>query len=51
MLSNSYSDSVRDLYEEIEVFRVEIVSAKRVISSNVATRGLINEILVTNFTK
>jgi DNA adenine methylase len=51
VLSNSYSDPVRELYEGIEVFRVEKVSAKRVISSNATTRGRINEILVTNFTK
>lgn len=51
VLSNSHSDSVRDLYEEIGVFSVESVNAKRVISSNVTTRGIINEILVTNFTK
>ncbi len=51
VLSNSYSDSIRELYGEIEVFRVQRVNTKRVISSNVATRGIIYEIVVTNFIK
>jgi len=51
VLSNSYSESVRELYEEIKVFSVETVCAKRVISSNVSTRGIVKEILVTNSNK
>lgn len=48
VLSNSYAEPVRELYREIEEFRIEIVQAKRAISSKASTRGPINEILVTN---
>jgi DNA adenine methylase len=48
VVSNSYTDSIRDLYEEETEFTTVIVQAKRVISSKASTRGPVNEILVTN---
>lgn len=51
ILSNSYAEPIRRLYEKIDEFRVEKVSTRRVISSNVNTRGPISEILVSNIPK
>lgn len=51
VLSNSYIEEILDLYKEIEKFRIEIVQAKRAISSKASTRGPINEILVSNVSK
>jgi len=48
VLSNSYVDPIREMYEEVDSFRIEIVQARRAISSKASTRGPINEILVTN---
>jgi len=48
VLSNSYSEQVRTLFEEIDGFRIEQVNAKRSISSDASTRGAIPEILVSN---
>ena len=48
VLSNSYIEEILNLYREIKSFRMEIVQAKRAISSKASTRGPINEILVTN---
>jgi len=48
VLSNSFAPPVRELYSSIEDFRVKTVQAPRAISSKSSTRGLINEILVTN---
>lgn len=50
VLSNSHAQSVRELYNKNERFRIKNVQAKRVISSKASTRGSINEILVTNIT-
>jgi DNA adenine methylase len=47
VLSNSYSEEVRTLFED-KGFRIEQVSAKRSISSDASTRGEIPEILVSN---
>jgi DNA adenine methylase len=46
LLSNSYTDSVRDLYKK---FKVEEVSANRNINSNASKRGAVSEALVRNF--
>ena len=48
VLSNSYSEEVRTLFENTDSFRIEQVSAKRSISSDASTRGAIPEILVSN---
>ncbi len=48
VLSNSYIEPILELYQNVEQFRIEIVKAKRAISSKASTRGAINEILVTN---
>jgi len=48
VLSNSYVDPIREMYEEVDNFRIVIVQARRAISSKASTRGPINEILVTN---
>jgi len=48
VLSNSSVDQIIELYKNIIDFHIQIVQAKRVISSKVSTRGPINEILVTN---
>ena len=47
LLSNSYTDFIRSLYEED--FTVEAVSANRNINSNPGKRGAIQEALVRNF--
>lgn len=46
LLSNSYTDFIRDLYSD---FTVEAVSANRNINSNPGKRGAIQEALVRNF--
>ncbi|KXB09315.1 DNA adenine methylase [candidate division MSBL1 archaeon SCGC-AAA833F18] len=51
VLSNSWAEPVRELYEEVEKFEVNQVSAKRDISSKAETRGPVYEILVTNVSK
>ena len=48
VLSNSYVEPIIELFQEFENFRIEIVQARRAISSKASTRGPINEILVTN---
>ncbi len=45
MLSNSDTPIVRDLYKD---FRVETVSARRMINSKTGSRGEINEVVVLN---
>lgn len=51
VLSNGYAKEIIDIYEEIKSFRIEIVKARRSISSKASTRGPIKEILVTNIPK
>lgn len=51
ILSNSYAQPVRKLYEGIEDFDVIIVYAKRAINSKADRRGPVKEILVTNIPK
>jgi len=48
VLSNSYVKPIREMYEGIKNFRIEIVQARRAISSKASTRGPINEVLITN---
>lgn len=48
VLSNSWAKPVRELYEEVEEFEINRVSANRDISSKAETRGPVYEILVTN---
>jgi len=51
ILSNSYAQPVRKLYEGIEHFDVITVYAKRAINSKADRRGPVKEILVTNIPK
>lgn len=51
VLSNGYAKKIIDIYKEINPFRMEIVKARRAISSKASTRGPVNEILVTNIPK
>lgn len=46
LLSNSYTDFIRDLYKD---FTIEAVNANRNINSNAKKRGAIQEALVRNF--
>jgi len=48
VLSNSFTADMIELYQNIHSFRIEVVQAKRAISSKASTRGKIFEILVTN---
>ncbi|MDW7727650.1 MAG: hypothetical protein SCH70_11185 [Candidatus Methanoperedens sp.] len=46
MLSNSYCDFILDLYDD---FRLEKVSARRMINCNGKKRGAITEAVVLNY--
>ena len=46
MLSNSYCDLILDLYDG---FRLETVSAKRMINANGKKRGAVQEVVVLNY--
>ena len=46
MLSNSYSDFILDLYDG---YRIEQVSAKRMINANGKKRGAVQEVVVLNY--
>ena len=46
MLSNAYSDFILDTYSE---FSLNILKARRVINSDSSKRGVINELLITNY--
>ena len=48
VLSNSDVEPITKMYRDVSNFRIEIVQARRAISSKASTRGPINEILVTN---
>lgn len=48
VLSNSDVEPITEMYRDVSNFRIEIVQARRAISSKASTRGPINEILVTN---
>jgi len=51
VLSNAYVREILDLYNDINPFRIEIVKARRAISSKASTRGPVKEVLVTNIPK
>ena len=46
LLSNSYCDSVLDLYRDYDILEIQ---ARRFINSNGSKRGPIKEVLVRNF--
>lgn len=46
MLSNSYTPLILDLYNK---FRVEVVQAKRLVNSNIHSRGNVSEVVVLNY--
>lgn len=46
MLSNSDCDFIRDLYSD---FNIHLISAARLINSNVTKRGKITEVLITSY--
>jgi len=48
VLSNSYARPIREMYSEVDYFKIEIVQARRAINSKADKRGPVNEVLVTN---
>jgi len=46
MLSNHNTDFIRDLYSD---FRIAVVPARRMINSDAAGRGCVEEVIVTNY--
>ncbi|MDR2965869.1 MAG: Dam family site-specific DNA-(adenine-N6)-methyltransferase, partial [Treponema sp.] len=50
LLSNSDTEYIRDLYNN-DIFKIISVQAKRVINSNSAGRGSVNELLIKNWTE
>ena len=46
MLSNSSTQFIKDLYKN---YNINIVKAKRAINSNASKRGVVEEVLVTNY--
>ena len=46
MLSNSYTDTVLELYEG---FKIDVIDAPRAISSKASGRGVVKEVLVRNY--
>ena len=46
MLSNSSTEFIKDLYKD---YNITIVKAKRAINSNANKRGVVEEVLVTNY--
>lgn len=46
MLSNSSTEFIKDLYKD---YNITIVKAKRAINSNASKRGVVEEVLVTNY--
>lgn len=46
MLSNSYTDTVLELYDG---FRIDVINAPRAISSTASGRGVVKEVLVRNY--
>ena len=49
--SNSYSKEILELYSDSEIFKIEIVKAKRNINSKADKRGEISEVLIYNYEK
>jgi len=48
VLSNSFADPIRELYQDIKNIQMTVIQAPRSISSKASTRGSTNEILITN---
>ena len=48
MLSNSDTPFVRGLYDN-KIFKIELVQAPRMVNRNADGRGVINELLITNY--
>jgi DNA adenine methylase len=46
MLSNSYTDFIKDIYDD---YRIETVKASRCINSDATKRGQVNEVLIFNY--
>lgn len=51
LLSNSYTKEILELYSNSEIFKIEIVKAKRNINSKGDKRGEISEVLIYNYEK
>lgn len=49
LLSNADTDFIRELFSDKDIFKISIIKAKRMISSNVDTRGLVDEVLIKNY--
>jgi DNA adenine methylase len=49
LLSNSCTDFIVDLYRNIELYKIEVVSATRAINSNALKRGQVDEVLIRNY--
>lgn len=46
MLSNHNTELIKELYKD---FKITEVKAKRVINSNGQKRGLVSEVIITNY--
>ena len=46
MLSNHNTSLIRDLYKE---YNIKVIKAKRIISANSKNRGLVEEVIITNY--
>ena len=49
LLSNADTKFIRELFDDKETFKIFVIKAKRMISSNVNTRGLVDEVLIKNY--
>lgn len=49
--SNSYSKEILKLYSDTNIFKIEVVKAKRSINSKADKRGEISEVLIYNYEK
>lgn len=49
LLSNSDVPLIRDLYADKSVFQIDTVTVRRAISANARTRGVVNEVMVSNY--
>lgn len=49
LLSNADTKFIRELFSDEDIFQISVVKAKRMISSNTDTRGVVNEVLIRNY--
>ena len=49
LLSNSDVPVIRELYEDTELFTIDIVRVRRAIGAAVSSRRLVNEVLISNY--